>query len=59
MLRKMQELQRCAEKLQIQEKLAKAEARLKFLEGIEKYQAEGKNQENDYTELIVIYCITH
>ena len=55
----MQELQRCAEKLQIQEKLAKAEARLKFLEGIEKYQAEGRNQENDYTELIVIYCITH
>ena len=37
-----QELQRCAEKSEIEEKLAKAEARLKALEGM--------NQENNYPE---------
>ena len=43
-----QELQLYAEKLEIKKKLAKAEARLKALEGMENYQVEGKNQENNY-----------
>ena len=47
---KKQELECCTEKLEIKEKLAKAEARLKALEGMEKYQVESKNHENNYPE---------
>ena len=47
---KKHELQCCAKKLEIEEKLAKAEARLKALEGMENYQVEGKNQENNFPE---------
>ena len=47
---KKQELQCCAKKLGIEEKLPKAEARLKALEEMEKYHAEGKNQESNYPE---------
>ena len=45
---KKQELQRCAERLEIEKKIAKAEAKLKALEGMEKYWLESKNQENNY-----------
>ena len=37
MLKKKQVLQRCAERLEIEKKITKAEARLKALEGMEKY----------------------
>ena len=47
---KKHELQRCTKKLEIEEKLAKAEAKLKALEGMENYQVEGKNQENNFPE---------
>ena len=49
-IEKKQELRRCAEKIEIEEKLTKAEARLNALEGMENYQVEGKNQENNYPE---------
>ena len=47
---KKQELQHCAEKLKIEEKLFKAETRLKTHEGMGNYHVEGKNQENNYPE---------
>ena len=50
MLRTEQELQHCAEKLKIEEKLFKAVARLKAYEGMGNYHVEGKNQENNYPE---------